>query len=106
MHYPRFEALGIEPDYLWIGANAIHNLLAHTPPLAGARSQAERPHVRAYASQYVGVAKVRDRWVGLWGARGACQGPRRELSPEGERQAAWDRARALGRDWIEVRDAS
>lgn len=58
---------------------------------------------RQYACEYVGVTKVKDRWVGTWGPRGATQGARRPLTDDGKLQAAWDRATALGRDYLEVR---
>jgi len=102
MQYPRFEELDITPDFLLIGANAIHNLHAVKPPLATDRSQA-RVHVRHYGSVYAGVRVIQGRWIGCWGPQGHTQGRRHPLTRDGEIAAAWDRAKALGRDWLERR---
>ena len=100
--YPRFEELDIAPDFLLIGANAIHNLHTVTAPLATDRSQ-KRKHVRHYGSIYAGVRAIQGRWIGCWGTQGHLQGPRRPMTRDGEIAAAWDRAKALGRDWLEMR---
>lgn len=91
--YPHFDTLGVEPDYLWIGACAIRALgatipLQRTPEEQrrhdsavrnawGRRQHVRGNGVRTYASQYVGVAKIKGRWVGMWGPGGGRQGPRR-----------------------------
>lgn len=102
IEYPRFEDLGIEPDYLTFGASAMHALGATTPQAPVIRT-GRSAHI--YTSRYVGVTKSRGYWVGLWGPRGRHQGPRRPPTPDGEKQAAIDRARAIGRtdDDLELR---
>lgn len=120
MHYQRFEELGIAPDEYSLSAAIIHALNGTIPP--SARVMPEQPDrtgppkrnhnkpkgsaPRTFASRYVGVTVHRGRWVGLLGARGTRQGPRRERTPEGELGAAWDRAIALGRPGVEERPAA
>lgn len=75
-------------------ASPRHNKPKDTPP-------------RAYASQYKGVSVNRGHWYGIWteGSTHKC-GPVRPYSAEGERWAAQDRARALGLDYLELRDGT
>lgn len=122
MIYPHFEALDTAPDYLWIGAAAMHALNGTIPPSArvmpeqpdkeATRAQVER-HRRAqgaqprrYASRYVGVTVHRRRWVAQWGKHGAHTGHKRPLTDEGEVAAAWEYARVMGRPGIEERPAA
>lgn len=114
MTYQRFEELGTAPDYLWI-TEAMCAALGYTcPPMATARSQAHKPtqrihktkapgEKREYASQYVGVTVRHGRWVAQWGPRGKTTCRVLSSAPEDEEAAAWIRAQALGRDYLEVR---
>jgi hypothetical protein len=63
------------------------------------RGQRIAAQPRIYASRFVGVLRIKGRWVGVTGPRSNVHGPRR-LSEE---EAAWDRARALGLSAPEVR---
>jgi hypothetical protein len=58
---------------------------------------------RVFKSRYVGVTEHRDRWIAQWGPRGAVKSRVYPKTPEGELQAAWERARALGLSAPEVR---
>ena len=106
--YPTFESLGIAPDFLRLGESAIAGWNATVPPLATARSESSASQHRnrsgrVYASRYAGVRLIRGKWVGCWGPQGHLQGRPRPPTPDGELQAAWDRAAALGRDYLEMR---
>ena len=108
--YPTFESLGIEPDFLRLGTSAIAGWNAISPPLATDRSQGSystpqhrNRSGRVYASRYAGVRLIRGKWVGCWGPQGHLQGRPRPPTPDGELQAARDRAAALGRDYLELR---
>ncbi len=119
MHnYPSFESLGITPEYLWIGAYVDYVCgISHVKPRA-VRAEPDplpedgspaRSHdtKRRYQSEYVGVTiHHKDRYVAQWGGSGRSRGKGavRPLTPEGERAAAAERARALGRDYLERRD--
>jgi hypothetical protein len=119
--YPTFESLGIDPDYLWIGASAMYALNGTRPPAqrvmsappdketARARnvchSRAHGVGPRLYKSRFVGVTVNKGCWVGLMDVRGTKHGPRRDRTDAGEVQAAWDRAIALGRPGLEERPA-
>lgn len=62
---------------------------------------------RVFRSKYVGVTQNRGRWCGSWLANGGWrQGPVRPQTEQGERWAAQDRARAMGREYIELRDGT
>jgi hypothetical protein len=79
------------------------------PHTSAVRTMAEpdpQPAGRIYASFYVGVARIKSRYVATWGPRGRCQGARRAMTPDGEFAAAVERARALGLDYVEKRDGS
>ncbi len=119
MHnYPTFDSLGIAPDYLWIGAYVDYVCgISHVKPRAVRASpdplpeedQPARCHdtTRTYQSEYVGVTiHAKTRYVAQWGGGGRSRGKGavRPLTMEGERAAAVERARALGRDYLERRD--
>ncbi len=112
--YQTFNELGTAPDYLWIGASAIHNLRAtraqasafraeHDPQPEDDQPPARKHgrHARTYKSVYVGVTTHNNRYV----APGS-GGKVHPKTPEGERWAAQDRARALERDYLERRDGN
>lgn len=63
---------------------------------------------RVYHSQYIGVSVHRERWyMANWTVGGvAKRGRLRPRTDQGERWAAQDRARALGREYIEMRDGT
>ena len=73
-------------------------------PLTLTRAQPER----TYGSQYVGVTVWKGRrYLANWTVEGRSKrGTMRPMTPEGERWAAQDRARALGLDYIEMRDGT
>ncbi len=70
---------------------AIADTLFPTPPAS--RVQPERTP-RTYLSRYVGVTPHRAGWVAMEDKR---------HTHRTEEEAAWARARALGRDWLEER---
>jgi len=111
MNYPPFESLGIAPDYLTIGSCAMHNL-HERGYLARALPDMDEPEDepttasaprRLYKSRYVGVTEHRGRWLSAWGKTHKERSGVFPGTPEGEQQAAWARAHALGRDWLEDR---
>lgn len=99
-----------------LGASAMHGLKEHgyleprLPAKARATPEGEKkPGTNAptYASRYVGVTRAKGRWVAAWGPRGAQHtGPHRELTDQGERWAAQDRARSVGFEYLELRDGT
>ena len=121
MTYPTFDSLGIAPDYLLIGANAIHHLLDRCAPLPATYAAPDplpepRPTTRTsrrgraaseYKSAYIGVTTHNERYVPQWGGRaGRITGGHQPCTPEGERAAAVERARALGLGYLERRDGA
>jgi hypothetical protein len=79
-------------------------------PLPEAQRSAKRNHnkkpgspPRLFRSKYVGVVEHRDRWMSAWGPTPSQRSGVFPHTDEGEEQAAWARARALGRDWLEIR---
>lgn len=105
--YPTFEELGTAPDYLLIGAGAWAGIVAldylkprptDRPPAVTARKPAHSP--------YVGVTLHRNRWIAQYGPRGRVKTKVYPLTPEGERDAARERARALGLSGIPMRDGT
>jgi len=117
MTYPHFDTLGTDPDYLWIGASAMHNLLAARAQAPATQSEPDplpedgapaRNHDkgRTYKSVYVGVTTHNGRYVSQWGVYSRYKGSVHPLTPEGARLAAIDRARALERNYLERRDGN
>ena len=119
MTYPAFETLGIAPDYLLIGANAMHHLLDRCAPTHATYAAPDplpepRPTTRTsrrgraaseYKSAYIGVTTHNERYVPQWGGRaGRITGGHQPCTPEGERAAAVERAQALGLGYLERRD--
>jgi hypothetical protein len=116
MTLPHLDDVPGGPDGLriLIGAVAMINLdkrgyLIPRPPdpdepeAAPAAPATPKAAPRMYESRYVGVTKHRDRWLPQWGHGGKHKGHVQPPTPEGEEEAAWERARALGRDWLETR---
>ena len=114
--YQTFDELTTAPDYLLIGASAIHNLRARsaTPPavqseptpLPEVAQPPSRKHVRGnalrtYRSVYVGVTTHNKYYVSR-----EAGGKTHPLDTAGERAAAVGRAQALGRDYLERRDGN
>jgi hypothetical protein len=117
MDYPTYDQLiaaGSPPEPLYIGSHEqlqamgadyvpFTRITPDKPDKATARAQFERHSrkrgrvARRYASRFVGVARVKERWVAQLDA--GKQGPRRI----DELEAAWDRAIALGRPGLEER---
>lgn len=109
--YPTYDecvAAGYTPEpMLFDQALAAHGL--RVAPFATARSQvgAPRKHIkrefplRTYASKYIGVTRCQGRWCAQWKKPNGVykRGPLRET----ELQAARDRAKALGKEELEVR---
>ncbi len=104
----------VSPDLLTtIGASAMHALIS--AGWVGSRAPGKPVYTRAapdplpevprkpYQSRYVGVSRRYSGWRGNWAVDGryVC-GPTREM----EIEAARDRADAMGRDYLEVRDAT
>ena len=119
--YTPFHELGIAPDYLLIGASAMHHLLERCAPLPATYAEPDplpepRPTTRTsrrgraaseYKSAYIGVTTHNARYVPQWGGRaGRITGGHQPLNPEGERAAAIERARALGLGYLERRDGT
>ena len=119
MTYPAFETLGIAPDYLLIGASAMHHLLERCAPTHATYAEPDplpepRPSTRIsrrgraaseYKSAYIGVTTHNERYVPQWGGRaGRITGGHQPCTPEGERAAAIERAQALGLGYLERRD--
>lgn len=88
----------------------------YIPPMASSRAESintaentKRKHVRGngkrkYASKYVGVTTQKGRYISVWGASAKPIRSRRyPLTPEGELQAATERAKALGLPAPELR---
>lgn len=63
------------------------------------RRHVKKPSPRRYRSRFVGVTTNKGRWCGFLDERSTRPGPRRDT----EIEAAWDRARALGRPGLEER---
>lgn len=61
-------------------------------------------HVRIYASSYIGVTTMHGRYVAKWREGG--MGHLRPRTPQGQRWAAQDRARALGVEYLEKRNGA
>lgn len=111
--YPRFFELSptdqAQSEPLWIGACAVKALQDIMPRSvivrkeADAKQQARGSYPRSYASKYVGVTIHRNRWIAQWGPRGCVKSAVFPLTEEGELQAAYARATALGLDEPEVR---
>lgn len=70
MHYPPFEALGIAPDFLTFGRNAMDNLIARgylDAPARAVRSLApeeRRAYDRTQRRNWAGRRKIEGRKVG------------------------------------------
>ena len=111
MTYPR-NPPGLRWDEHYTMANMVYYAFvsvretsyAANVPLTLTRAQPER----TYGSQYVGVTVWKGRrYLGNWTVDGRSKrGTMRPMTPEGERWAAQDRARALGLDYIEMRDGT
>lgn len=120
MHYPHFEELNTTPAFLTLGVSAMRALRTYgwlqeqkAPPNVPSACLEKRKHVKTrtdapvYLSTYIGVTKGRERWYGFWQVEGKPKnGPVHPLTDQGERWAAKDRARALGRDYLEKRDGT
>lgn len=107
IEYPTFDTLNTAPDYLLIGASAWRGLeeYDYLKPRPTDRPQAPPPRKPAH-SPYVGVTLHRNRWIAQYGPRGRVKTKVYPLTPEGEREAAKERARALGLAAIPMRDGS
>jgi hypothetical protein len=82
---------------------------APQPPAHTSRKHVKtRKETRVYASQYIGVTVWKGRcYLGQWTIAGRSKrGSGRPMTPEGERWAAQDRARALGLNYLEMRDGT
>src|SRR2546427_520679 len=77
------------------------------PPTKRRHVKKPEAPARTYASQYKGVSVNRGHYYGIWKAYGVPKcGPIRPYTVGGERWAAQDRARALGLDYLEMRDGT
>ena len=118
--YTPFHELGIAPDYLLIGASAMHHLLDRCAPVPAIYAEPDplpeaatppprkhRAHARTYKSIYRGVTTHNDRYVPQWGGRdGRITGGHQPMTACGERAAALERAKALGLDYLQRRDGT
>ncbi len=102
--YPQWHELGLAaPDYLSID---IYETLRKEGYLK--KRPTDRPcTIRKPAhSPYVGVTLHRKRWIAQYGPRGQVKTKVYPLTDEGEREAAKERARALGLSAIPKRDGT
>lgn len=107
----------LEWDVYWWSARLAREYTtnAHCAPNIPLSELPRRAHrkapdapLRVFASSYVGVSVYRERWyISNWAiASRPKRGRSRPRTDQGERWAAQDRARALGRDYVEMRDGT
>lgn len=108
MSYPR-DPIGLRWDDHYTMANQVFYAF-HSNRAPSSRVQPEEPVTggvkrpkRGYASKYVGVIKMKGKFYAVWGKGKDGQKGGFPLTEEGAEAAAWVRARALGRDWLEDR---
>lgn len=113
MNYPKFHELNTAPDFLTFGKSAMKGLVDYgwftrpimpqSIPSALMRPDPlpEKPR-KEYQSNYIGVSRRYRGFCGHWAPEPGkyVRGPVRKT----EREAAQDRAAALGLDYLEVRN--